>query len=61
MMKIKLLAALAAVALALPAVAQAAQEARTPKGTQSGQLTAKADKVKCDAKVTKKERQKPAQ
>ena len=60
MMKIKLLAAFATAALALPGLVQANQEARTQKGTQSSQLTAKADKANCASKPTKKERQKPA-
>jgi hypothetical protein len=54
MIKIKLLAALAAGALAFPALAQtqapgldkrqASPEARAPQGTQAGQLTAKTKK-----------------
>lgn len=76
MMKIKLLAALAAAAIGLPALAQTQQEARIQRGVQSGQLTPKEatrldkgqarvqkkeTKAKADGKVTPKERKKLAQ
>jgi len=68
MMKIKLLAAIAAVALALPAMAQAAAPsvdksqanpaARTPQGARTGQLTAKET---AKPKKERKKRKQPAQ
>jgi len=57
MIKIKLLAALVAGALALPAAAQTATLAVDPQPAQSGQLTSKA---KADGKAAKKDRKKLA-